>query len=48
MYKAYGVNGIPHMTLIDKKGIVRIYAIGSGEVSEKKLEEGIKKLLAED
>jgi len=44
---AYGVGGIPHMVLIGKKGRVRIYTIGSGKSSEDKLENGVKKLLAE-
>ncbi|MBN2355819.1 redoxin domain-containing protein [candidate division KSB1 bacterium] len=44
---AYGVYGIPHMALIDKKGMVRLYAIGSGKSSEEKLEQGVVQLLAE-
>lgn len=47
IYSDFGVNGIPHMVLIDKKGIVRVYAIGSGKRSEEKLEKGVKQLLAE-
>ncbi len=43
----YGVYGIPHMVLIDKKGIVRDYAIGSGPASEEKLSQGVARLIAE-
>jgi len=43
----YGVYGIPHMVLIDKKGIVRLYTIGSGKSSEDKLQKGVEELLAE-
>ena len=43
----YGVSGIPHFVLIGKKGKVRLYAVGSGETSEKKLEDGVKDLLQE-
>jgi thiol-disulfide isomerase/thioredoxin len=44
---AYGVSGIPHMVLIDRQGIVRMYAIGSGESSEEKLNLGVKELIAQ-
>jgi thiol-disulfide isomerase/thioredoxin len=44
---AYGEAGIPHMLLIDKKGKVRVFAIGSGKASEDKLEKGVEDLLAE-
>ncbi len=40
---AYGVGGIPHVVLIDKKGILRYYKVGSGNPS--KLEEQIVSLL---
>jgi len=43
----YGVSGIPHMVLIDRQGRVRMYSIGSGDDSEKKLTKGIVELLAE-
>ena len=46
--QSYGVTGIPHMLLIDKKGIVRYYSIGSGRSSEEKLENGVIELLNED
>lgn len=42
---AYGVGGIPHVVLIDKKGLVRWYKVGAGDPSE--LEEEIRNLLAE-
>lgn len=44
---SYGVYGIPHMVLIDKKGIVREYAIGSGPASEEKLDRAVAQLIAE-
>jgi len=44
---AYGVYGIPHMVVIDKKGVVQEYAIGSGPSSEKKLDDAIARLIAE-
>jgi len=46
--KAYGVTGIPHMLLIDKKGRIRYYSIGSGRASEDKLEKGVIELLNEN
>ncbi|MBN2413037.1 redoxin domain-containing protein, partial [candidate division KSB1 bacterium] len=44
---SYGVTGIPHMLLIDKKGRVRFYTIGSGKASENILEKGVIELLNE-
>lgn len=44
-YLAYGVGGIPHVVLIDKKGLVKYYKVGSGDSSE--LEEKIVSLLGE-
>ncbi|MFC2117440.1 TlpA family protein disulfide reductase [Bacteroidota bacterium] len=41
----YGVGAIPHVVLIDKKGIVRFYKIGLGD--EKILEKEIVRLLEE-
>jgi thiol-disulfide isomerase/thioredoxin len=43
----FGVSGIPHLILIDKKGVVRYYAIGSGTSSEHTIEKGVVELLAE-
>jgi thiol-disulfide isomerase/thioredoxin len=45
--EAYGVTGIPHVVLIDRKGMVRFVKVGSGEENAKALEEKIKELLAE-
>ncbi|HNW60587.1 MAG TPA: redoxin family protein [bacterium] len=45
--QGYGVYGIPHMVLIDRKGIVREYAIGSGPASEEKLSRVMAQLIAE-
>ncbi len=44
---AYGVYGIPHMVVIDKKGVVQEYAIGSGPAAEEKLESAIVRLITE-
>jgi len=45
--KYYGVSGIPHVTVIDKKGKIRMTRVGSGAANAKALEELIEKLLAE-
>jgi len=45
--KYYGVSGIPHVTVIDKKGKIRMTKVGSGEANAKALETLIEKLLAE-
>ncbi len=45
--EAYGEYGIPHMLLLDKKGRVRVFAVGSGKASEEKLSQGVKELLGE-
>ncbi len=42
---SYGVGGIPHVVLIDKKGIVRWHKVGSGDTSE--MEKMIKALISE-
>jgi thiol-disulfide isomerase/thioredoxin len=47
-FKGYGVTGIPHVVLIDRKGVVRLVRIGSGEDNAKAIETEIKKLLAEN
>ena len=44
---AYGVGGIPHMVLVDRKGVVRYYAIGSGKASEEVLAAGVARLISE-
>ena len=46
-FQDFGVNGIPHVVLIDRKGIVRMVRVGSGEANAKALEAEIKKLVAE-
>jgi thiol-disulfide isomerase/thioredoxin len=43
----YKVEGIPTVVLIDRKGVVRMVKVGSGEENAKALEEMIKKLLDE-
>ena len=45
--KDYSVRGIPQAVLIDRKGIVRMVRVGSGEANAAALEEEIRKLLAE-
>ena len=42
----YGVKGIPHVVLIDKKGTLRYFKVGAADYD--KTEQVIKKLLAED
>jgi len=41
----YGVEGIPQMVLIDKKGIVRMVKVGSGEENARAIQGKIKELL---
>lgn len=43
----YGVSGIPHVVLIDKKGNVRMIKVGATEENAKELEAKIRELLAE-
>jgi thiol-disulfide isomerase/thioredoxin len=45
--KAFGVSSIPQAVVIDRKGIVRLIKVGSGEANAKAIEEMIKKCLAE-
>ena len=45
--KYYGVSGIPHVTVIDKTGKIRMTRVGSGPANAKAIEELIEKLLAE-
>ena len=47
MQSNYHVTGIPHAVVIDKKGIVRLVKVGSGEKNAKEIEETIQKLLDE-
>jgi thiol-disulfide isomerase/thioredoxin len=43
----YGVTGIPTVVVIDKKGVVRLVKIGSGDANAKAVKEEVEKLLAE-
>lgn len=45
--RLYGVNGIPQMVLIDRRGNVRMVKVGSGPDNARALEDMIRKLLAE-
>jgi len=47
MQSAYAVSGIPHAVLIDRKGVIRMIKVGSGEANAKALHDEIEKLLAE-
>jgi len=47
VYQQYGVTGIPQVVLIDKKGLVRMIRVGSGEQNARDLEKMIEQLLAE-
>src|SRR5262249_27285500 len=42
--EAYGVRGIPQVTLIDRQGKVRFFKVGAGEDNAKAVEDEIKKL----
>jgi thiol-disulfide isomerase/thioredoxin len=45
VYQDYGVKGIPQMVVIDRKGIVRMIKVGSGEENAKAIEKMIKELI---
>jgi thiol-disulfide isomerase/thioredoxin len=47
MQTDYGVTGIPHAVLIDKRGRVRMIKVGSGQANADALHQMIEKLLAE-
>jgi len=47
MQADYGVTGIPHAVLIDKKGMVRMIKVGSGPANAEALHKMIETLLAE-
>lgn len=47
MQKQFGVTGIPHAVLIDRKGNVRMIKVGSGEANAKALHDMVQTLLAE-
>lgn len=46
--ESFGVSGLPHSVLIDKKGVVRKVHVGFGPGMEKMLEKEIEELLNED
>ena len=41
----YGVQGIPHVVLIDQDGVVQLVKTGAGEATAKAIEAKIKELL---
>jgi thiol-disulfide isomerase/thioredoxin len=43
----YGVDGIPHVVVIDRQGIVRLVCVGGTEANTKAIGEEIAKLVAE-
>ena len=45
--KFYGVTGIPHVTVIDKKGKIRMPRVGSGPSNAKAIQELVEKLIKE-
>ncbi|MFO0978511.1 MAG: TlpA disulfide reductase family protein [Planctomycetaceae bacterium] len=47
MNKRYGVTGIPHAVLIDRKGNIRMIKVGSSEANAEALHGMIRQLLAE-
>jgi len=47
VYQDYGVQGIPQVVLIDRKGKVRMIRVGSGEENAKAISAEIKKLIDE-
>lgn len=47
MNAEFAVSGIPHAVLIDRKGVIRMIKVGSGEENARELEAMIKQLLAE-
>lgn len=47
MQQDYAVSGIPHAVLIDRKGVVRMIKVGSGEANANAIHDMIVELLAE-
>ncbi|HMO15332.1 MAG TPA: TlpA disulfide reductase family protein [Pirellulaceae bacterium] len=47
MWSQYGVSGIPHAVVIDRKGVVRLVKVGSGDANAAALEAMIKQCLSE-
>ena len=48
MSSQYGVQGIPHAVLIDRKGNVQLVKTGAGPATAKEIHDKIKELVAED
>ena len=46
-FDAYGVNGVPQVVLIDRKGVIRLIRAGDVEGNAPAIESDIKKLIAE-
>jgi len=44
----YGVSGIPHAVVIDKKGVIRLVKVGSGDENAKAIEATIQQCLQEE
>jgi hypothetical protein len=47
MSNRFGVEGIPQIVLIDRKGIVRLVRVGTSEANSKAIAEKIETLLGE-
>jgi thiol-disulfide isomerase/thioredoxin len=47
-WKAYKVSEIPHMVVIDRKGVVRLVKVGGGQENVRAVERKIKRLLTEN
>ena len=47
MSEYYGVSGIPHVVVIDRKGIVQMMKVGSGEETAQAIGDLLEKLIAE-
>ncbi|MBT7872836.1 MAG: hypothetical protein HN758_00260 [Verrucomicrobia bacterium] len=45
MSEYYGVTGIPHVVVLDRKGKVQLMRVGSGGQNSKDVEDKIKELL---
>ena len=48
MFADHGVRGIPHVVLIDRKGIIRLVKTGAGQATANEIAAKIEELLAED
>lgn len=47
MWSEYGVSGIPHAVVVDRKGNVRLIKVGSGDANAQAIEAMIKQCLSE-